>query len=200
MTAPERDAVARRRDRPAVDDGRLEPPSFHRGHRGFVEHRNRTHGTCVDNASGFVEEQFDDHDAAQLDGLRLLGKHRPDVDLFLGRRNVRADAVKTVLVRLSRGKRPFLLAVAARIEGSVVHEATRPGGDPQAELRIAMPSGILTVAASVAQRDGAWHAEQGAFYRTARRLFEGAVFVRASRVAANHAPEQRTIATVSQVA
>jgi 2-methylaconitate cis-trans-isomerase PrpF len=73
-------------------------------------------------------------------------------------------------------------AVAARITGSVVHEAARPGGDPQAELRIAMPSGILTVAASVEKKSGEWHAEQGAFYRTQRRLFEGHVFVRASRV------------------
>jgi hypothetical protein len=73
-------------------------------------------------------------------------------------------------------------AVAARIEDSVVREATRKGGDPQAELRIAMPSGILTVAASVENRGGQWHAEQGAFYRTQRRLFEGHVYVRASRV------------------
>jgi 2-methylaconitate cis-trans-isomerase PrpF len=73
-------------------------------------------------------------------------------------------------------------AVAARIEGSVVHEATRAGGDPQAELRIAMPSGILTVAASAEKKEGQWHAEQGAFYRTQRRLFEGYVCVRASRV------------------
>jgi 2-methylaconitate cis-trans-isomerase PrpF len=73
-------------------------------------------------------------------------------------------------------------AVAARIEGSVVHEATRAGGNPEAELRIAMPSGILTVAATVGKKDGEWHAEQGAFYRTQRRLFEGHVYVRASRV------------------
>ena len=47
-----------------------------------------------------------------------------------------------------------------------------------------MPSGVLTVAASVAQKNGGWHAEQGAFYRTQRRMFEGHVLVRASRVPA----------------
>ena len=73
-------------------------------------------------------------------------------------------------------------AVAARIEGSVVHQAARAGGDPHAELRIAMPSGILTVAASVEKKGGCWHAEQGAFYRTQRRLFEGHVYVRSARV------------------
>ncbi len=73
-------------------------------------------------------------------------------------------------------------AVAARIEGSVVHQAARVAGDKNAPIRIAMPSGILTVAAEVNNKDGKWHAEQGAFYRTQRRLFEGYVYVRASRV------------------
>ena len=73
-------------------------------------------------------------------------------------------------------------AVAARIEGSLVHQAARSASDPGAEIRIAMPSGILTVAASVYKKEGSWHAEQGAFYRTQRRLFEGYVYVRASRV------------------
>jgi 2-methylaconitate cis-trans-isomerase PrpF len=45
-----------------------------------------------------------------------------------------------------------------------------------------MPSGILTVAASVKQVNGQWHAEQGAFYRTQRRMFDGYVYVRASAV------------------
>jgi 2-methylaconitate isomerase len=74
------------------------------------------------------------------------------------------------------------MAVAARIEGSVVHQATRPTDNPESEIRIAMPSGVLTVAATVRKLEGQWHAEQGAFYRTQRRMFEGSVLVRASRV------------------
>ena len=73
-------------------------------------------------------------------------------------------------------------AVAARIEGSVVHAAARAASDKNAPLRIAMPSGILTVAADVKQKYGQWHAEQGAFVRTQRRLFEGYVYVRAALV------------------
>jgi 2-methylaconitate cis-trans-isomerase PrpF len=76
------------------------------------------------------------------------------------------------------------LAVAARIEGSVVHRLARPVSDPKAPLRIGMPSGVLTVAATVEHSAGQWVAEQGAFYRTARRLFDGSVYVRAARVAA----------------
>jgi len=79
------------------------------------------------------------------------------------------------------------MAVAARLEGSVVHEATRATGSPDGEVRIAMPSGVLTVAASVRKLEGNWHAEQGAFYRTQRRMFEGTVLVRASRTPAMRA-------------
>ena len=74
------------------------------------------------------------------------------------------------------------MAVAARIEGSVVHAVTRPATDIEAPIRIAMPSGILVVGASVQKVNGAWHAEQGAFFRTQRRMFDGYVYVRASRV------------------
>jgi len=74
------------------------------------------------------------------------------------------------------------MAVASRIEGTTVYEATRAGSSPDAELRIAMPSGVLTAAATVRREKGQWHAEQGAFYRTQRRLFEGSVLLRASTV------------------
>jgi len=73
------------------------------------------------------------------------------------------------------------MAVAARLLGSVVFDAIRPAGNPESEIRIAMPSGVLTVAATVRKLEGQWYAEQGAFYRTQRRMFEGHVLVRASR-------------------
>ena len=67
-------------------------------------------------------------------------------------------------------------AVAARIDGTVV--ARRAGtnlGDP---IRIAMPSGVLSVGAEVVFENNAWRAVRGSFYRTARRLFDGAVYPR----------------------
>lgn len=73
-------------------------------------------------------------------------------------------------------------AVAARIDGSIVNRVARRSNDPEAEIRIAMPSGILTVAAGVQRKGGQWYAEQGAFFRTQRRMFEGCVLVSASRV------------------
>jgi 2-methylaconitate cis-trans-isomerase PrpF len=65
-------------------------------------------------------------------------------------------------------------AVAARIEGSVVWQASRrDAGDT---LRLAMPSGVLTLGAEVRQGNAGWQAARGSFYRTARRLFEGYVY------------------------
>lgn len=74
------------------------------------------------------------------------------------------------------------MAIAARIRGSVVHEVTRETENTADDLRIAMPSGVLTVAAVVNHADGHWHAEKGAVYRTQRRMFDGTVLVRASCV------------------
>ncbi len=67
-------------------------------------------------------------------------------------------------------------AVAARISGTVVAEALSPTA-ADGPLRLGMPSGVLTVGAEVAQEGGAWHAHAGSFYRTARRLFDGRVWV-----------------------
>ena len=54
---------------------------------------------------------------------------------------------------------------------------------PSLNSGLALPTlRLLTVAATVKQQNGKWIAEQGAFYRTQRRMFEGQVLVRASRV------------------
>jgi len=98
---------------------------------------------------------------------------------------VPADGVDLVARVVSMGKvhRAFALtgamclAVAARIEGSLVHEAAAALG-PAGDVRIGHPSGVLPVAASVAcGPDGAPVAEKVTVYRTARRLMEGFVLV-----------------------
>ena len=67
-------------------------------------------------------------------------------------------------------------AVAARIKGSLVERATRASAADAPSIRLAMPSGILTVDAKVELKDGAWTAQRGSFYRTTRRLFDGVTF------------------------
>jgi 2-methylaconitate cis-trans-isomerase PrpF len=72
------------------------------------------------------------------------------------------------------------LAVATRLPGSVPNLLAQPGDGP---IRIAHPSGVTVVDAKVndAERAEDLHAEYGAVYRTARRLFDGTVLYRAKR-------------------
>ncbi|MGH6739881.1 MAG: PrpF domain-containing protein, partial [Bradyrhizobium sp.] len=67
-------------------------------------------------------------------------------------------------------------AVAARITDTVVAEALSSAAGSKS-LRLGMPSGVLTVDADVGQQGGTWIARAGSFYRTARRLFDGRVWV-----------------------
>lgn len=67
-------------------------------------------------------------------------------------------------------------AVAARITGTVAAQALSPSASNGA-LRLGMPSGVLTVGADVSQENGAWTAHAGSFFRTARLLFDGRVWV-----------------------
>ncbi|HLR12449.1 MAG TPA: PrpF domain-containing protein [Burkholderiaceae bacterium] len=67
-------------------------------------------------------------------------------------------------------------AVAARIQGTVVSQVLSPYAADDV-IRLGMPSGILTVGADVNEREGEWVADSGSFYRTARLLFDGQVYV-----------------------
>jgi 2-methylaconitate isomerase len=64
-------------------------------------------------------------------------------------------------------------AVASLIDGTVVNQAVRR--DRSGALRLAMPSGVIVVDATVDRHEGEWLAQHGSFYRTTRRLFEGFV-------------------------
>jgi 2-methylaconitate cis-trans-isomerase PrpF len=102
--------------------------------------------------------------------------------LTLAGERVAVDAADLTVRMLSNGQPHRALpltaslcaAVAARIENSVVWKACRrDAGDM---LRLAMPSGVLTVGAEARREGGVWQATRGSFYRTARRLFEGHVY------------------------
>ena len=75
------------------------------------------------------------------------------------------------------------LAVASRIEGTVVSRMVRRSPSPRDPVRIAQPSGVTVVGAEVGRvgaRGHEWFAERATVYRTARRLMEGWVLVRAA--------------------
>jgi 2-methylaconitate isomerase len=70
------------------------------------------------------------------------------------------------------------LAVAANLDGSLVHRLTRPGarGDIQA-IRLGTPSGAIPIGATVNSAGLDSTVERITTYRTARRLMEGHVLV-----------------------
>lgn len=67
------------------------------------------------------------------------------------------------------------LALAARVPGTVVAEVCSTASGP---LTFSHPSGTILVDAEAAERGGQWEAISGSVYRTARKLFSGAVFYR----------------------
>jgi 2-methylaconitate cis-trans-isomerase PrpF len=128
---------------------------------------------------------MDDAEARATAGVPIIGFVAPPMDApTLSGEPVGAAQVDLTARFLSNGQPHRALpltaslctAVAAGITGTVVAEALAPGVG--AQVRIGMPSGILVVGAEVSQ-DGAgtWVAHSGAFYRTARRLFDGRIYV-----------------------
>ncbi len=79
------------------------------------------------------------------------------------------------------GTASMCTAVAAAVEGTVVHEVARP--ERGAWLRLGHPAGIMEIATQVHQKDGAWQVESVTTHRTARRIMEGAILVPSSTMA-----------------
>jgi hypothetical protein len=127
----------------------------------------------------------DEDDARTIASVPVIGFVAPPMDApTLSGEPIVADQVDLTARFLSNGQPHRALpltaslctGVAARISGSLVHQVLGPNAGES--VRIGMPSGILTVDAEVSQdRDGIWTAHSGAFYRTARRLFDGRVYV-----------------------
>jgi 2-methylaconitate cis-trans-isomerase PrpF len=127
----------------------------------------------------------DDAEARGVAGVPIVGFVAPPMDApTLSGEPIAAAQVDLTARFLSNGQPHRALpltaslctAVAANIAGTLVAEALAPGASGQ--VRIGMPSGTLTVGAEVEQKvDGQWIAHSGAFYRTARRLFDGRIYV-----------------------
>ncbi len=69
-------------------------------------------------------------------------------------------------------------AVAADVEGTVVHEVSRTSSP--ARVRIGHPAGVIDVGVRVRRRGKEWHADSVTLERTARRIMEGSILVPSS--------------------
>jgi 2-methylaconitate cis-trans-isomerase PrpF len=127
----------------------------------------------------------DDAEAGIIAAVPIIGFVAPPMDSpTLSGEPIAAAQVDLTARFLSNGQPHRALpltaslctAVAACIAGTLVAEALAHGAGDQ--VRIGMPSGILTVGADVGREAGGqWVARSGAFYRTARRLFDGRIYV-----------------------
>jgi 2-methylaconitate isomerase len=68
------------------------------------------------------------------------------------------------------------LGVATQILGTIPNQVSRPA-NAAGEVRVANPSGLVSVGAVVALRDEQWRADSAVLFRTARRLMQGEVAV-----------------------
>ena len=127
----------------------------------------------------------DDAEAAASLGIPAIGFVAPPMEApTLSGEIITPDQIDLTARFISNGQPHRALpltaslctAVAARIEGTLPFQALIR--QPDDAVRIGMPSGILTVDADVScGHDGAWIAHSGALYRTARRLFDGRIYV-----------------------
>ena len=119
--------------------------------------------------TGNAREPIDGVDASLVDATNPM--------VFVRAKGDAVDIVARVISmgtchRASPLTTAMCLAVAARIDGTVVRECA---GDAAGDLRLGHPSGVLPIDAGVKLRDGAPWAERVTVYRTARRLMEGFV-------------------------
>ncbi|WP_428487937.1 2-methylaconitate cis-trans isomerase PrpF family protein [Rhodopila sp.] len=127
----------------------------------------------------------DEQEAALSIGIPAIGFVGSPMDApTLSGEPIRAEQVDLTMRFISNGQPHRALpvtsslctAVAARIAGTLPNQAMGPAAT--ASIRIGMPSGILKVDADVTHDASAhWTAHSGAFYRTARRLFDGRIYV-----------------------
>jgi 2-methylaconitate cis-trans-isomerase PrpF len=79
--------------------------------------------------------------------------------------------------RTMAGTAAICTAVAAAIEGSVVHEVTRAGAGASGEVRIGHGAGVLDIGVKAERRAAGWHVVSVSTFRTARRIMDGRVYV-----------------------
>ena len=112
--------------------------------------------------------------ASPMDSQLLNGATMPADDVDLLARMISVGAPHRAIPLTGA----LCTSVAAKIEGTLVHEVTRPGR----MVRVGQASGTTVVDADVQRlATGSWHAETASVFRTQRRLMDGFVYVSAAK-------------------
>jgi 2-methylaconitate cis-trans-isomerase PrpF len=75
------------------------------------------------------------------------------------------------------GRAPVLAGVAARLPGTLDHEASRMQTRNAVTVRIGHPSGVIETETKISRSSEGWTVQRAPLGRTARRIMEGYVFV-----------------------
>ncbi len=67
--------------------------------------------------------------------------------------------------------------IAAKLPGTIVHEACRPEAQDRLEVRIGHPAGVIETESDVELQGNAYMVKRATLGRTARRIMEGTVYV-----------------------
>lgn len=133
---------------------------------------------------GFAESPREASERSQAVPKVAFVSRPQDYQAVTGR-NIQAGQVDLVARIMSMGTLHKAYAVtgaictagAARIEGTVVHQALESIPDAQAEVRLGHPGGVIAVKAVLSKYGGGYVYEEAVVCRTARRLMEGYVCV-----------------------
>ena len=82
------------------------------------------------------------------------------------------------------------LGVATQLAGTIPHRLSRPA-NAAGEVRVANPSGLVSVGAVVRQAGNEWTADSAVLFRTARRLMQGEIAIPTSAVATAQSARRR---------
>jgi 2-methylaconitate cis-trans-isomerase PrpF len=134
-------------------------------------------------------------------GMMGLAKSPPDVALgvpkvamvcspapfkILSDETVPADTHDVAIRILSMGRvhrtvtltGAMCLATACRVDGTIPNEMVRQAALENKDIRVANPSGVISVGADVSRAGNGWTAGAAVVYRTQRRLMQGQVAYR----------------------
>ena len=79
--------------------------------------------------------------------------------------------------RTLAGTAGICTSVAAAIEGTVVHEVTRPVPAPRARSGSATAPACIDIGVKAELRPEGWHVNSVSTFRTARRIMDGRIYV-----------------------
>ncbi|MCO5066851.1 MAG: PrpF family protein [Rhizobiaceae bacterium] len=89
--------------------------------------------------------------------------------------------LEKMLHKAYAGTAATCLAVAAKVEGTLVHSASRKSASRS--FRIGHPSGVLPIKVAVRNDGDEWQVKEALYSRTARRLLTGVAYVRTALLA-----------------